>query len=329
MLNPAPPVDLPLQRIRFWQHARAVQHMLRAYPPGADALVDRIHAMPFLGRLVVQRLIFPLYFAREEGWAVRGQRGELAAIMYLRRQERQGIRVMHVDEVHVDARYRRQGLAQQLLRLAEELARREQRPFLKLAVTVANTPAITLYQRLGYQAQRSRYFTLVPSSSVTIPPEADTISFCPLTRRQATTALQAIYEVELRASVPLLAPMLTAYYPLEVPQGTLRRYAIERDGQQIGYGDIYRRRTRWNLDLGLEPAWWGTQQEWWIIYRLAQLLQQHISSDLQGTPIALHLPSAAHAAALSAGTPAHADELIFTEQRYDRTLMVKAMTSES
>jgi hypothetical protein len=65
--------------------------------------------------------------------------------MYLRREGRQGIRVLHVDDLNVDPGSRGRGLAQQLLALAGDLARRERRPFLKLAVTVANTPAATLY----------------------------------------------------------------------------------------------------------------------------------------------------------------------------------------
>ena len=77
---------------------------------------------------------------------------------------------MHIDDINVDARYRRQGLAQRLLQLAEDLARNERRPFLKLAVTVGNTPAVTLYRRLGYQEQRHRYFTLVPSAPLSGSP---------------------------------------------------------------------------------------------------------------------------------------------------------------
>jgi NAD(P)-dependent dehydrogenase (short-subunit alcohol dehydrogenase family) len=72
--------NLPLRRIHFWQHRRAVSQMLRAYPPGVDALVDRIHSMGFLTRFVVQRLLVPLYFAREQGWVIAGERGEMARV---------------------------------------------------------------------------------------------------------------------------------------------------------------------------------------------------------------------------------------------------------
>src|SRR5258708_30384447 len=137
------PSDMPVRPIRFWQHWRAVGQISRDYPPGADVLVDHIRASGFLTRFLVQSVLSPLYFAGEQGWAVRSEGGEMAAIIYLRRGARQGIRVLHVDNISVNARFQRLGLAQRLLALAEELARAEQRPFLKLAVTVANTPAVT------------------------------------------------------------------------------------------------------------------------------------------------------------------------------------------
>src|SRR5690349_17966263 len=163
--------DLPMRRIHFWQHGRAVSQMLLAYTPGTDASVDHLRAAGFLTRLTVQHLLLPIYFAHEQGWSIRGTRGAMAAIMYVRRNERQGIRVLHIDDINVDARYRRHGLAQRLMSLAEELARREQRPFLKLAVTVANTPAVTLYRRLGYQEQQHRFVTYDPATSALRPPE--------------------------------------------------------------------------------------------------------------------------------------------------------------
>jgi GNAT superfamily N-acetyltransferase len=119
--------------------------------------------MGFLRRFFLQRIAIPLYFVREQGWATHDACGELAAIMYLRRQERQGIRIMHIDDINVDTRYRRHGPAQHLLHLAENLARNEHRPFLQLAVTAGNTHAVTLYRRRGFQEQRHRYFTFVPS----------------------------------------------------------------------------------------------------------------------------------------------------------------------
>jgi GNAT superfamily N-acetyltransferase len=324
---PASTEHLPLRRIRFWQHGRAVSQMVRAYPLGVDALVDRIHALGCFTRFLVQRLLVPLYFAREQGWVIAGERSEMAAIMYLRREQRQGIRVMHVDDINVDARYRQRGLARRLMQFAEELARREERPFLKLAVTVANTPAVRLYRSLGYQEQRSHYFTCTSAQFPPRPPAPDRLALQPLRRRQATATLQRVYEMELMASAPALAPMLATYYPLSVMREAGRMYAIEQDGQLIGYGDCYYRAARWNVDLGLRPALWGTAQERQVIHRLMGALEDVRYAP--GSGIALHLPSAAHFNALRAGTQSLAGEMGFVEQRYDRMIMAKVVAQSS
>ena len=88
-----------VQPIHFWQHGRAAASTLAAYPPGTDAFVDEIRSAPLLRRVAFQYLLAPLHFAAEEGWTIRSERGEMAAIMYLSRGSRQGIRVMHIDDV--------------------------------------------------------------------------------------------------------------------------------------------------------------------------------------------------------------------------------------
>jgi GNAT superfamily N-acetyltransferase len=301
--------------------------MALAYPPGIDALVDRIRSAGVLTRFALQHLLLPLYFAREQGWAVAGERGEMAAIMYLRRQERQGIRVLHIDDINVDVRSRGRGLAQRLMLLAEELAHQEQRPFLKLAVTVANTPAVTLYRRLGYQEQHHRYFTFVPASApkLLMPlPQSTDLRLRALSRRQAAAALHRVQEIELRASVPQVADLLAAYYPLRVVKGATQRYAIEQRGQQIGYGDVYRRGGRWNLDLGLHPNVWGTEIERQAIELLTHASEQE-DGYKRGSAVALHVPSAAHFEALFA----EANALGLVVQNYDRMVMVKVIASGS
>ncbi len=319
--------NIAVQRIRIWQHGCAVRQMVRAYPPGTDTLVDQIRSAGFLTRFLAQRILLPLYFAREQGWVIRGGRGEMAAIMYLRRNIRHGIPVMHIDDINVDARYRGHGFAQRLMHLAEELAQREQRPFLKLAVTVANTPAVTLYRRLGYQEQHHRYFTYAPSSAAIRPPSSTDITLRPIGGRPATEANQRFYRMEMRASAPAVADMMVAYYPrgaggVGVPKAGERRFAIEQNGQQIGYADAYRWRGQWNLRLSLRPEVWGTESERQAI----QLLSVAIGNT-NGSAIALHVPSAAHFDALCAGPDALARELGLVEQSYDRMIMIKPVGS--
>jgi GNAT superfamily N-acetyltransferase len=331
------------QHIRFWQHGRAVRQMLRAYPPGTDALVDQMRAAGPLSRFLTVRILGPLYFAREQGWVIRGERGVMAAIMYLRRQVRQGIRVMHIDDINVDAHYRGHGFAQHLLTVAEQLAVQERRPFLKLAVTVANTPAVTLYRRLGYQDQHHRFFTCVPASvaAVAAPPGmGSSLRLRPLRRRAAWAAHRRFYQIELRASAPAVAELMVAFYPrgagnVGVPRAGERRYALEHGGEQIGYGDAYRRHGQWHLRLCLQPEVWGTALEQEVIQRLFGAVASTHDGHAPLAPVALHVASAAHYEALCAGaagiTGAHsvASELGLCEQSYDRMIMVKVVASAS
>jgi ribosomal protein S18 acetylase RimI-like enzyme len=317
--------EMPVQPIRFWQHWRAVDQIYHDYPLGADVLVDLIRSSNFLTQCLVRSLLAPLYFASEQGWAVRGEHGEMAAIMYLRRGARQGIRVLHVNEINVNTHFRGRGLAQRLLAFAEELARAEQRPFLKLAVTVANTPAVTLYRRCGYQEQHHRFFTYIPTSAARHSSKSTDVLLRRLPRGQAAKVFQQFYQQEVEASTPEVAGLLLASYPqgvdmIGVPIGDTRAYVFEQGGKPLGYGDVSHRRAQWNLRLSLRPEWWGTACE-----RETLQLLTSASGHEPGSTIALHVPSAAHYEALCSGAPSLASELDLREQHSQRMVMVKCL----
>ena len=318
--------DQPLRPIRFWQHWRAVATTFRAYPPGTDAFVDQIRSAGFLKRYAFQYLFAPLYFATEQGWTIRDKHGELAAIMYLRRGARQGLRVMHIDDISVGANYRGLGLARRLMARAEELANQEQRPFLKLAVTVTNTSAVTLYRRLGYQEQHHGFFTWVPSSASLPLSSSTNLRLRSVRRREAARLFQRFYRAEMTASAPTLASLLVAYYPqgmatASVPRTGRRCYAIEYDSTPIGYGDVFRTGARWNLRLSLCPKWWATETERQAIYLLARTIgHEHVAE------FALYVLSTAHFDALRASRHGVADVLGLLEQTFDRMIMVKSLT---
>jgi ribosomal protein S18 acetylase RimI-like enzyme len=324
----APATDLPIRRIRLWQHWRAVGQMERAYPPGADTVVDELRSAHPVVHFAFRHLAGPLYFAREQGWMVRGLRGEMAAIMHLRPQERDGVRVVHVDDINVSARYLRRGLAQRLLGLAEELAHKERRPYLKLAVTVTNTPAVMLYRRLGYQDQHYRFFTLAPRS---VPPQVEQphdLILRRLSRKQAAQAYQRFYRLEMLATVPAVADVMVTYYArggsgVSGLRSAQRGYAIEQSGQDIGYGDVYRQKGQWKLRLSLRPELWATEAERQAI----ELLTGVIGRDNRLT-VTLNVPSAGHFDALASGPAPLAQSLGLSEQSAARMIMVKPLGTQ-
>jgi len=321
--------EAPLRRIHLWQHSRAVRQMERAYPPGTDAAVDQIRAAGFFTRLVVLRIMLPLYFAREQGWMIPDERGAMAAIIYLRRNQRRGVRVLHVDDINVDARYRRLGLAQRLMAFAEVTARQERRPFLKLAVTLANTPAVTLYRRLGYHEQQHRFFSYDPVAVASPVSESDRITLRALSQRRAWRENQRFYQSEMQASDPAVADLIVTYYPrgaggTRVPRAGPLRYAIEDRGQVIGYGDAYRRGRQWNVRLSLAADCWGNAREQEAIQLLTSAVRRAMRPGDEPA-LYLHVPSAAHLEALVEGADKLAQLFGMSVQTYPRMIMVKAL----
>jgi GNAT superfamily N-acetyltransferase len=292
---------MPLTPIRFWQHWPAVEQITRDYPPGADVLVDRIRSSGPLARFAVVRLLAPLYFARQQGWAVRGPHGEIAAVMYLYRDARQGVRVLHIDNITVNGRFRRLGLAQHLLALAETLARAEQRPFLTLAVTTSNSAAVTLYRRLGFQEQHHAYFTFIPT--FTLPSRARSLDIQQrrVSRYHTARLFQKFVQQEVAFSIPQMAKVLTAYYPQGVDlrgrhiQRT-QAYLFEHERKLLGYGDGYSRQRQWQLRLSLLPELWGTPYEAEILQMVTRAMRPDPDSTGQWCcmflvgPISLRCP---------------------------------------
>lgn len=312
-----------IERIHLWQTGRAMRHVLRAYPPGTDAMIDGIRASGFLKRFMFLRIYMPFYFAREQGWMIRGERGGMAAMMYLRHDNREGIRVLHVDEISVDASYRGRGYARRLMQLAEDIARAERLSFLKLAVTVANIPAVTLYHQLGYQELPHHYLTYQPGTVP--PPSQDPLGFAlrPLDQRQAVAVMHRVGEMELNASMPALAPAILAHYPLRVPSAAQRIYALDAGDQLVGYAMIDGRDGRWNLRVGLHPSLWGSESECHLLQRLTHLVTDDLGGYAEESPVTLHVPSDAHIETLSAGPQFLATRLGLETHSYNRMVMAK------
>lgn len=318
--------SLPIRRIRLWQHWRAVGVSWRNYPPGTDVLLDSMRAVGPFRRLTLRYVTLPLYFAREEGWAVRGPRGVMAAVIYLRRRDTAGVHVLHIDDVVVDARFRRQGLAQRLLARAEEIARREHRPYLTLAVTVTNTPAVTLYRRAGFQELPLAYFEAerldrdTPPGVAAAIDGADALAVRPLDLGEAASVRDRVYRAELAVSNPDVVDMVATYY---VPRldNTAWRYAITQDGREIGYGDAVRGPTRWMVRYGLLPDLWGGPVDAAVLRLLLALA--HEAGAAGANVFAM---TTGHLAALTAGAPSLASAFGLVEHADGQMLMYKVLT---
>lgn len=318
--------NAPIERIRGLGHWRAVRSMLRDYSPGTDTLMDQFRTMGFPLGPVARQVAGPIYFALEQGWMVRGPRGELAAVIYLRRQERDGVRVLHIDDINVAAAHRRQGLAQRLLAFAEETARRERFPYLKLACTVTNTPAVTLYRRLGFQDQHHRYFSAEAQALATHSgPAAAALRLEPLPRAAAVERSRAVFRAEREADTPETAPVMAAFYAPHVWYDALWRERIMWDGQEAGYWDGRRDKQGIAVMLGLLPELWGGEAERAVLTALAGRAGQ-VSA---GRVTLQAMSGGHHRALLGAGAGSVAGSLAgafgLTEQSGEQMMMVKVL----
>jgi ribosomal protein S18 acetylase RimI-like enzyme len=314
-------VDLRLRPIRGLGHWRAVRQMLSDYPPGTDDLMDMMRGMRFPLGPVARNVAAPLYFARERGWVLRGARGETAAIIYLRAEARDGVGVVHVDDINVNARYRRQGLAQRLLAFADEEARRKGYRYVKLAVQVRNTPAVTLYRRLGYQEQHHRFFaadatTLASRGAAT----SGAAELLPLARADVRVRMRSILRAEREADAPDTAPVMNAYYVPPITRGALWTEAIRHDGQDAGFWTARRVGKCVLVLLGLLPALWSSAVERDVLSALAQA-----AGKLAGSALRLLVMSGAHHRALCAGAAPLAQAFGLADAEDERMIMVKVL----
>jgi ribosomal protein S18 acetylase RimI-like enzyme len=121
--------------------------LLGTRPEGVEQIVRRVFRWRTRFVLGLLRLfgqsIFRFFVVESEG--------RIVATTLLTFSPRAG----YVSMVVVDPAYRRRGLARELLERARSATRARRKPFIALDVLASNTPARTLYDRLGYRPLRA------------------------------------------------------------------------------------------------------------------------------------------------------------------------------
>lgn len=155
------PKDLPQVLAFLREDFPEEEALLGMRPQEVEQIVHRIFRWDtrlVLGMLrLVGRPVFHFYVI-EEG-------GHLIATTQLSFAERSG----YISMVVVDRAHRRQGLARELLERARRATRRRGKPYLVLDVLAANTPARTLYERIGYRLLRANAYFMHERPSELLP----------------------------------------------------------------------------------------------------------------------------------------------------------------
>jgi hypothetical protein len=253
----------------------------------------------------------------------------MAAIMYLRDERYGGVGVIHVDDINVRAEYRGQGLARRLLALADDVARRKGYRFVTLEVQAGNTPALSLYRKLGYQEQHYRYFAAdaeALAAQAGRPPDAPAAGetrIRALARSRAIELSRRIFRAEREVDSPDTAPVMATYYAPRLVRRPLWSEALAHNSTDVGYWFARRDKQGIVVVLGLAPELWGGDAERGVLRVLAARAGRYKGSQLR-----LWLMSGAHHRALTQGSAPLAEAFGLADTSDKRMIMVKVLGPE-
>jgi ribosomal protein S18 acetylase RimI-like enzyme len=195
-------------------------------PEGVEKVFRRVFRWDTQFFLALARLfgrpLFRFFLVEEDG--------KVVATTLLSYGERSG----YVSMVVVDPAYRRRGLAQALLERARAATQASGRKYIALDVLAQNTPARTLYERIGYLPLReATFFTRDPDAPLSGAPSPAIRPFRP----EDAKPLAEIAQRSLPAPVAEVLP---------IRAGTIRG---------SGFGDkiLESRTNRWVVDRGHGP----------------------------------------------------------------------------
>lgn len=176
------PKDLPQVLAFLREDFPEEEALLGMRPQEVEQIVHRIFRWDtrlVLGLLrLVGRPVFHFYVI-EEG-------GHLIATTQLSFAERSG----YISMVVVDRDHRRRGLAQQLLERARQATRRRGLPYVALDVLATNTPARTLYERVGYRSLRPSALFVHEQPSTFLPAPVPPPGLRPFAARDAAPLVE-------------------------------------------------------------------------------------------------------------------------------------------
>jgi len=324
---------LHIQPLKFWQNWLTVRYMFRNYPTGLDAAWDA-EVRGILRRVFKRFVDVPFYLAfKNEGYSLR-LGSQLVGLLYLQHPPL----VTHINDIEINAAYRRQGYSRRLLDFAEQRAHQLNKKYMTLAVTLSNKRAFNIYTRNGYLEQHDHFYQLqrwwwsesqpaplvtsaITTSRYQLEVKAQHPTLRRLGRAEAEVNLLRFFKLETEITNPLTGEVWLRHYPPQLPtrkQG--RSYALslsvrsEKLPESRGQADLfeYGDWLRWRLYL--DPTRWDAP----AIKALLELLIDQ--TDRRTTLTIAFGSSEMHNRAQSL-----ARELGLQERASERTLMIKIL----
>ncbi|NDJ52419.1 MAG: GNAT family N-acetyltransferase [Chloroflexi bacterium] len=260
--------------------------------------------LPIAGQHMMQYVGLPIYYHLvNAGYAARLE-DKLAGWLFVRGRGP----LLYVDTLAVHPDFRRRGLGRVLLTFAETQARRLGRAWLGLTVTSANTPAVQLYESLGFE--RAHFQIYVRKST----PQGEVSSVArrlPGPRAWRLSQRLTRREHEQDGRFPLDVVRQFAHFEGHTWIG--RFWVIRHQSQLVG---IIRERLSegvHKLVVAADSEHWGTPL---IVDAMQSVIANQASAFVQVRFTSAAHHQAAHAACLDIG---------FKEQSADRMQMFKAL----
>jgi GNAT superfamily N-acetyltransferase len=146
----------------------------------------------------------------------------------------------YVGGVVVDTSVRRQGHAREMLRAADDLARKYHRSYVVLDVLAQNTPALRLYDRLGYQPLRDQvWLARTLSPEMPLPALSGTTRLRPFGPSDGPVLAEldnALMPAQVRSIVPRHRRDFQASgFSRSILQSDIASWVAEVDGRPVGF----------------------------------------------------------------------------------------------
>jgi ribosomal protein S18 acetylase RimI-like enzyme len=259
----------------------AITRMVYTNMTGVDEEFTQFISHPF-GRLAGY-LMMPLYLLLGgQGYkAVYGRHIAGCAYLYLRR------RSGYVFNVNVNAEFRRQGVASELMNHLESVARAKDQRWLALHVDAQNSPARALYQKLGYREYCPYYLQRIAKEPLSLQAVGQRVSLEPLGRNEARRVFQRFAALERVQGDSWLDQVVATDFAPQLPLGGVHCLCRLR-GTEMGYAWIGGAPGHAVLFLFFKPDYWGDWATAAVVAQLLNKVEQPVSE------IDIHLGSSQH-----------------------------------
>jgi GNAT superfamily N-acetyltransferase len=154
--------------------------------------------------------------------------------------------------------FKKQGIEEQLLAQAEDIARDRQYPYLRAGLAPGDSFITNLFTQAGYRPLEFRRWEF--SGTVTARQIPEGITMRSLVGRAAVERQAHYLKAELNGAPPDGRELIEAHYLPKRPSPA-QVFELVHEGEPFGLLSVKRERGTYALSLSTMPEWWGEELE--------------------------------------------------------------------